>query len=143
MNIKAIAAAAALLAAGIPAVALAQTTYAPVSIVSESIVPQVSGAELFQQGFVSYAFVNNAALPATEVDFALVGNGESLATLRDVGTFSQGVTIHRSIATEAGARDQKLTVAEVKFADGTVWTNDNVAPQARRQAADVSYEGAF
>jgi hypothetical protein len=143
MNINAIAAAAALLAAGIPAVALAQTTSAPVSIVSETIVPQVAGAARFQQGFVSYAFVNHAAVPATEVDLALVGNGESLATLRNVGTFSTGIAIERSIATEAIARDQQLTIAEVKFADGTVWTNDDVAPHALRQAGDVSLVDSF
>ncbi len=143
MNIKAIAAAAALAAAGIPVAAPAQTTYAPVSIVRTAIEPQVADAALFQQGFVAYAFVNTSAVPATEVDFALVGNGESLATLRDVGTFAKGVTIDRFVATPAAARNEALTVAKVTFADGAVWTNDAVAPHAVLQTADVSLIDAF
>jgi hypothetical protein len=132
MNINAIAAAA-VLAAGTPVVAFAQTT-APVAIVSSTIVPQVADASRFQQGFVSYTFVNMANTPATEVDFALEGNGQT-TTLRDVGTFSKGVAIERGLAIAGEARDQQLSVAEVKFADGSVWTNDVVAPQPRRQAA--------
>ncbi len=141
MNIKAIAAAAAVLAAGLPAVANAQPT-APVSIVSQTIAPEVTDAAWYQQGFASYAFVNHSAVPATEVDLTLYGNGEPLATLRDVGMFSKGITIQRSIATEALARDQQLAVAEVKFADGSVWTNDEAAPHALRQTA-VSFLSDF
>jgi hypothetical protein len=136
MNLKAIAAAAAVLAAGSPAVAFAQTT-APVSIVSSVAAPQIADASIFQQGFVRYAFVNNAAVPATEVDFTLQANGDALATYRDLGTFSKGVAIERFITTDASVRDLQLTVAAVKYADGTVWTNDSAAPQALRQA-DVS-----
>jgi hypothetical protein len=138
MNLKAIAAAAAVLTVGSSAVAFAQTT-APVTIVSSVAVPRVADASIFEQGFVRYAFVNNSAVAATEVDFTLQANGETLATYRDLGTFTKGVQIARFVATDATAPDQHLTLDAVKFADGTVWTNDAVAPQALRQA-DVSLE---
>jgi hypothetical protein len=135
MNIKAVAATAAILLAA-PALASAQTTAAPVSV-SSSVQPANFGASLYQQGEVRMTFVNQALVPATEVDFNLSSHGQVLGTYADRGTFSPGVKIDRFFTTQETARDQKIAIATVKFADGTVWNSDDATP-ARIQAADIS-----
>ncbi len=134
MNIKAVAAAAAVLVAA-PALASAQTTAAPISVSSQAQEANL-GASLYQQGEVRLTFVNQAAVPATEVDFNLTSHGQVLGTYADRGTFSPGAKIDRFFTTQETAHDQKIAVATVKFADGTIWNSDDATP-ARRQA-DIS-----
>jgi hypothetical protein len=124
------------LALGMPLAASAgDVSIAPV-IVSSSVEPASFGESLYQQGEVRLTFVNEAAVPATEVDFDLSSHGQVLGTYTDRGTFSPGVKIERFFTTQETAGDQKIAVTSVKFADGTSWNSD-AAPQARRQA-DVS-----
>jgi hypothetical protein len=137
MNLKAVAAAAAILAAGAPALASAQTT-APVAVTGSSIFAENAGASIYQPGEVDFQFVNNRYVAATQVDFALSSGGQQLGVYHAYGTFSPGVKIDKVFRTDEVAPHQQISVASVKFADGTTWTNDTVAPQARRQADDVS-----
>jgi hypothetical protein len=122
---------AAIFVAGIPAVALAQTT-APVTIESSQAQPQITDATRPEIGSAMVTFVNKNNVPATEVDFTLSSNGEALQTLTDTGTFAPGVAISHTFATDQTARDLQLSVAAVKFADGTTWKNDGPLPQGQR-----------
>ena len=136
MNLKAVAAAAALLAAGAPAFASAQTT-APVSITGSQVQAENVGASRFEPGAVSLSYVNHRDVPATEVNFTLSSHGQNLGTYTDYGTFSKGVAIDRYFTTDEAAADQQIDIASVKFADGTTWTNDEAVPQRLRQAAYI------
>jgi hypothetical protein len=129
MNMKIIATAAAVLAAGItPALASAQTA-APVALVASAAEPQIADASAYNTiGSASVSFINTSNVPATEVDFTLSSNGEALTTLRDVGNFAPNVRVNHTFANDQVARDQQLSIAEVKFADGTVWHNDAPLP---------------
>jgi hypothetical protein len=135
MTIKTIAAAAAVLAAGlVPALVSAQTT-APITIVASQAQPQISDTSAYNEsGIAQVTFVNTGNVPATEVDFTLSSNGEALTTLRDIGTFAPNVTISHTFANDQIARDQQLSVSEVKFADGSVWVNDAPLPLGQRAA---------
>jgi hypothetical protein len=132
-----IAAAAVVLALGVaPALVAAQTT-APIALVASNAEPQIADASAYNTaGIAAVTFVNTSNVPATEVDFTLSSNGEALKTLRDVGTFSPNVTVSHTFANDQTARDQQLSVAEVKFADGTVWVNDAPLPQGQRAVHD-------
>ncbi len=136
MNHKAVAAAAAILVAGAPALASAQTT-APVAITGEQVQPQTIGAELYQQGEVRFSFMNNRNVPATEVDFTLSSAGQDLGTYYDYGTFPKGVTIDNFFVTDETAHNQQIKIASVKFADGSTWTNEPAAPQELRQSVSL------
>jgi hypothetical protein len=135
MKLTSIAAAAAVLALGVaPALASAQTT-APVALTASSAQPQIlDGSGYNTTGIADVTFVNTSNVPATEVDFTLSSNGEPLATLRDVGTFSPNVSVSHTFANDQTARDEQLSIAEVKFADGTVWVNDAPLPLGQRAA---------
>jgi hypothetical protein len=137
MKLNAIAAAAAVLALGVaPALASAQTT-APISLIYSDAQPQIADASAYNTlGIAQVSFVNTSNVPATEVDFTLSSNGEPLATLRDVGTFAPNVTIEHTFANDRTARDQQLSIAQVKFADGTVWVNDAPLPLGQRAVHD-------
>jgi hypothetical protein len=133
MNLKAIAAAAALLA-GSPAIASAADN-APIAIVNDHVQSASVGAELSVPGTVAFGFINESRVPATEVDFTFSSFGEIVGTYRDIGSFAQGVTVERAFDTERTAPNEQIAVAAVKYADGTSWTNDNASLPALRQAA--------
>ena|SRR5579872_4687245 len=74
---------------------------------------------------VSVKFVNDASVVATSVVFKVTNNGRT-ATIRDSGKFSPGVTIQARFMNFAGldfwrAEPDACSLAEVDFADGTVW----------------------
>jgi hypothetical protein len=140
MNLKAIAATAAVLVAGSPLAASAQTT-APVAI-ADSQIQQSYGifSDFAYPGLVTVSFVNNRNVPATEVDLNVEANGQVVDSFQDVGTFSKGVTIRHNFQTQATNLDQKVTVASVTYADGTTWSNEDAAPRTLRQA-DISFVG--
>jgi hypothetical protein len=140
MKLQAVAAAAAVLVAGAPIVASAQTT-APVAIADTQIQPSYGVFNEFAYpGLVTVSFVNHRNVPATEIDLNLEANGEVVDSFHDVGSFANGVTVRHSFQTQATDLNQKLTVASVTYADGTTWTNDATAPRTLRQA-DISYVG--
>jgi hypothetical protein len=137
MKLTTIAAAAAVLALGAaPALVAAQTT-APIAIVSSHAEPQIADASAYNTaGIAAVTFVNTSNVPVTEVDFTLSSNGQALKTLRDVGTFAPNVTVNHTFANDEPERDQQLSVAQVKFADGTVWVNDASLPAGQRAVHD-------
>jgi hypothetical protein len=132
MTIKAAAAVAAIaFLAGAPSITFAaQTTPDPivVSHVDSQGVPEGAGP-----GFLSLSFENASKLTVTEVTFEVIGS-TYFRRIHDVGMFAPGVSIMHSYLGFSGP-DQKVRVAEVDFADGTVWADGQAtAPASRRQA---------
>jgi len=135
MNIKHAAASIAALAilTGVPAIAFADTTNDPIVVNYEHVAP---ASQLRGPGFVTVSYDNTAKVPATEIVFELDADGAYAGHFDDVGTFAPGVKIKHSYLTTSEAADQQLEVASVKFADGSVWVNENNANQAADQAPD-------
>jgi hypothetical protein len=119
--------------AGVPAIALADTANDPIVVNHENVAP---ASQLRGPGFVSVSFDNSSKTPVTEVVFELDVDGAYAGHFNDVGTFAPGVKIKHSYLTTSEAADQKLEVASVKFADGSVWVNESAANQAADQAPD-------
>jgi hypothetical protein len=78
---------------------------------------------------IAIQFVNDANKTADLVNFAVNSNGQQFV-IRDVGTFSPGVSISHTYRTGAGqsfvlpqliAPNIRCHVASVRFADGSVW----------------------
>jgi hypothetical protein len=130
MTIKSTAATlgAALFLATAPAAAYASTATpgAPITISDVQVQPANEG-DGRGPGFVSLAFNNTSNQTATEVVFELDVDGAYSDHFDDVGKFTPGTTVRHAFQTDSDAADQQLKVAEVKFADGSVWLND-VAP---------------
>lgn len=87
-----------------------------------------------EDGFLGIDYRNEAKVPATEVDFGLVARGALIATARDLGTFSPGVTIrHEFVISQEvfpiGTDFPYCAVLHVKYADGTSWRNPNPPPE--------------
>jgi hypothetical protein len=126
MNITSTAATlgAALILAGAPAVALASaaTSSDPIAISDVQVQPAESGHGN-GPGFVSVSFDNAGSQTATEVVFELDADGAYVDHFNDVGNFTPGTTIKHAFQTDSSSADQQLKVAEVKFADGSVWVN--------------------
>ena len=127
--------AAAALVATAPALAQAQNvSYAvksPISItsfrVNELYTPGTIGTDVeqapqFVDTDVSVKFVNTGNVAATVVKFS-VNAGQSTQLIVDKGTFSHGAQIrhHFAIADPVDASNATCNVAEVTFADGSVW----------------------
>jgi hypothetical protein len=133
MNIKQTAATIAAITslAGAPAIALADTTTSS-PIVVNHVETQSAGEG--RPGFLSLEFKNTSNVTATKVVF--VSNGPAyFQRIKDVGTFSPGVTITHGFFNYSDTADQQLTVEEVDFVDGTIWQNNQtLSPRARRQA---------
>lgn len=87
------------------------------------------------QGHLRVSFRNDGDVAATAVAFDLLDDGEYAGRVDDLGTFSKGVTINHEFHWMNVHEGQTLQIAEVRYADGTIWTSDGKAPlQARRQA---------
>ena len=74
-------------------------------------------------GSILLRFVNRSAVPATSVTF-VVKDGEDSRSIIDKGNFRPGVLIEHSFGGYVGSNDVSIAtfgVAEVDFADGTVW----------------------
>ncbi|MGB8266376.1 MAG: hypothetical protein WCE44_08655 [Candidatus Velthaea sp.] len=131
------------LLAGAPALAMAKTEAAsgPIVVNSVQIQPNTYGigvdpffygsGGLTEPGFINVVFQNTSNVVATKVVFELDANGAVIDRFSDAGQFSPGVAIHHVYNNFSDTSSGQLTVAEVKFADGTVWEN---VPQALRQA---------
>lgn len=82
-------------------------------------------------GPLEIKFVNEGDKVATMVRFG-VTIGDETAGLRDVGTFSPGITIHHKFQDFSGRTkfifahepQPKCSVQYIKFADGTTWSAD-------------------
>jgi hypothetical protein len=106
----------------------------PIVLTLADVQPQVSGAELFTPGQIHVSFHNTAKVPATRVTFEVAAWGAPVMRIDDVGTFSQGVTVDQIFPNTSGRAHETISVAAVQFADGSVWHNDDAAPQQRLQA---------
>jgi hypothetical protein len=129
--------AAALLAAA-PALASAADSQAgPIRLDNVQIFTTPSPEDVdYYPGSADVAFTNDSDVPATRIQFALVANGIVLDRISDVGSFAPGVTIKHHFADSDSTPDQKIAVAEVTFADGSIWTNSDV-PQSPLEPAVV------
>lgn len=130
-----LAAIAALLVAGaLPLAASAQTQDAPIHIDNVHIYQQESpdDQQSLPPGFADVAFTNRSSQPATKVEFALVSDdGAVLGRHTDVGSFASGVTIRHQFPDEDTLDErQSVIVAAVTFADGSTWSNPDLAPAA-------------
>jgi hypothetical protein len=83
-------------------------------------------------GHLSVTFHNTAPVAATHVTFEVSTDDRHVARVTDVGTFSPGISISHHLDYDSIETRPFLRVAEVRFADGSVWTNP---ARARRQAA--------
>lgn len=109
-------------------VGLANTTKSPVSVaVSENIdfVRPLLEDAAYGLETERISFINHATLPATEVDFRVTRDGQT-RFVRDLGTFSPGVTIRRTTSAYEGApylsNPASWDVISVRYADGTTWS---------------------
>lgn len=126
---------AALLLAGAPALASADTQAGPIRIDGVQLVSQSTSEYNVAPIAARISFTNEGSSPATDVVFALEsGSGYVLDTYNDVGSFAPGVAVRHSFNDHNPSDDgQRVAVAKVTFADGSVWTNPDVAlePQSR------------
>jgi hypothetical protein len=120
---------AALLLAGAPALASADTQSGPIRIDSVHLVAQALTEREVAPDAALISFTNEGASAATDVVFALESeSGFVLDTYNDVGSFAPGVSVRHSFSDHNDAsRGQQVVVAKATFADGTVWTNPDVA----------------
>jgi len=137
MNFKqaAISIAAITLLAGGPAMALANTDAlgAPIDVTSvQTKSTDVPGAASEFGGYSTHSYVaisvtfhNTRNVAVTGVTFDVISNGATIGQITDTGTFAPGVTISHQYDTNSNAANQQLTVASVKFADGTTWVNSS------------------
>lgn len=127
MNIKNAAAtiAALTLLAGAPAIARAAATDSGNPIVVSNV--YFDSANNFKgtgPGSVSFNFRNTSQTAATDVVFVLDAAGTQVDQFDDRGTFAPGVAIRPTFPTAAEASDVQVKVAQVTFADGSVWVPD-------------------
>ena len=120
------------LIAAIPALASAQSivySTSPVSITTCSVNDEYAPELAFNQGVqrlissdIELNFINRNNVPATTVTI-VVQDGRHTQSLIDKGTFAHDVPIeHFFTANNVGAHpNATCSVAEVDFADGTVW----------------------
>ncbi len=85
------------------------------------------------EGFLGIDYQNNAKQAATEIDFGLVVRQSLVATAKDVGKFSPGVTIQHEfvISREVfpiGTAFPYCAVLRVKYSDGSEWHNPAPPP---------------
>ncbi|HEV3152177.1 MAG TPA: hypothetical protein VGZ02_00075 [Candidatus Baltobacteraceae bacterium] len=147
MNTRVPVAAIVFIALAFPAPCRAQgaPSAAPVTINScgpelsnSSNAPSVAGVPLTSTSSgVKIEFVNESSKVADLVNFAVTSNGTQFV-IRDVGTFSPGVSITHRFRNGSGqsfvlpsfiAPDVSCEVASVRFADGSFWTKGQAQTQ--------------
>ncbi|MGA2395511.1 MAG: hypothetical protein ABSH03_19385 [Candidatus Lustribacter sp.] len=133
---------AALLLAGAPALASADSPTAPVRIDAVQLVSQSTSDYAIAPVAAEIAFTNEGSAPATDVVFAVESeSGYVLDSYNDVGSFGPGVTVRHSFNDHNFAIDgERVAVAKVTFADGSVWTNPDVQLEAAAPAPAGSVE---
>jgi len=125
--------AAAAMIVAMPTLAAAQTvaySTSPVAVTSFSLsdtytpgLPFLDGTRVPVGGDVALNFINNSNVPATSVTFML-NDGKTAQSIVDKGTFNPGVAIDHTFAKDnvaSAGRNATCNVAEVDFADGSVW----------------------
>jgi hypothetical protein len=143
INFIAAALAATTIAAGSPAIASAETT-APVAITDVQNTPSLGYLNTYNPGLLTVSFKNTSDVAATDVIFELASGNKFLDSYEDAGSFAKGVAVTHSFNNIQTALNQRVAIAEVKFADGSVWVNSSVPDvHPLRQAADESNVSAF
>jgi hypothetical protein len=102
--------------------------------VSAGLHPNTSDGES-APGFITISFVNRGDVAATEVRFVVESSLQPDAVIDDVGRFSPGVSIRHRFQNDAISSDAKVHVAEVRYADGSTWTEDQGPLPEHRQAS--------
>jgi hypothetical protein len=74
------------------------------------------------------AYVNDAKITATEVDFDVDTNAGTITTVSDRGTFESGKPINHVFAlpvdvSPLGLSSARCVVTKILYADGTAWKN--------------------
>ena len=119
-------AAALMIFAGVPAVSLAQTAATASPIVLHSNIEADSGHfDRYVPGVINATFTNVGTATITEVVFEVSHDGTPMQRIEDVGSYAPGSTTHHTFPDVHEAYDQRLDVAEVHFADGSVWQPSN------------------
>ncbi|HEV8020083.1 MAG TPA: hypothetical protein VGP41_02395 [Candidatus Lustribacter sp.] len=129
--------AAALLLAGAPALASADdvtdaaavdTVTAPIQVNNVQFTAENTADGSYGPAAAEIAYTNASSQPATEVVFAVTTpDGNMVDMYDDVGTFSPGVTIDHTFPALEAADASQVSVAQVTFADGSVWLNPGLA----------------
>jgi len=129
---------AALLLAGAPALASAQTQTGPIRVNAVQLVTQSITEHDVAPVAAEIGFTNEGTAAATDIVFALESDsGYVLDTYNDVGTFAPGVAIRHSFNDHNDASEgQQVVVAKATFADGTVWTNPDVTLETASTPAE-------
>jgi hypothetical protein len=124
MTAKAAAAIAAIvLIAGAPSITFAaQVTPDPIVV---SHIESTNAPEGTGPGFLSLSFENTTKVTATEITFE-VSSTTNFRRIRDIGMFAPGVSIMHSFL-GFSSPGQMVRVAEVRFADGSVWAEGTVS----------------
>ncbi len=94
-----------------------------------NVTPSAAIALTKKSGPLEIKFTNESDKTATTVRFG-VEMEKSMASIRDVGTFSPGITIHHKFNDFSGQTkfifssepQPKCTVQYVKFTDGSTWS---------------------
>src|SRR5438270_12639573 len=96
-----------------------------------NVAPSANVSLTKTSGPLEIKFTNESNKTAAMIRFG-VTIGEETASVRDVGTFSSGITIHHKFQDFSGRTkfifahepQPRCTVQYIKFADGTTWTVD-------------------
>lgn len=143
MNTKWIAVAAAL-AAPVAATATGSAqTLLPVNVTASTVLPPTGGIAEGGNGIVAVSFQNTANQAATDVVINVVDNrGILVSRIDDRGSFAPGVTVNHQFHVPSVGQADRVQVAEVRLADGTIVTDGTQAPRVLRQetAATTTYD---
>lgn len=129
---------AALLLAGAPALASADTQAGPIRVDAVQLISQSTSEYNTAPIAARISFTNEGSSPATDIVFALESDsGYVLDTYNDAGSFAPGVAVHHSFNDHnPSSEGQRVAVAKATFADGSVWTNPDVALVPESRPAD-------
>jgi len=80
------------------------------------------------EGYLAITYANNAKVAAKEIVFGLVAKRDLVAIVKDVGTFSPGVSIDHEFTLDPelfplGTALPYCKVLRIKYSDGSEWIN--------------------
>ena len=104
----------------------------------------VYGAPYYQPAYVQnnptlgIDYTNQTSKVMKQIEFGLIANGNLVAEVRDVGTFSPGVEIKHEFGLSENVFPLQTGLPHcvplrITFADGTHWRNPRLPGQPRRQ----------
>jgi hypothetical protein len=108
-------------AAAVPPVSVVSCDYSSMQGSGGNLIPATAP---FQTSNVRVTFVNNAALAATGVRFAVGYDGRT-QIIEDTGTFSSGTSITQDFIPSANLRyngSATCSVQSVTYSDGSTWS---------------------